>query len=251
MAAHQSHLLVHLESFAWQDLAHDRTDDLERYGQAVVAARNHKDEIYLHPDFWALELPWGPFSTLLSEQKAGWLFPGSKAQRLLLDFLMYSVVQVSPRPARNIGELKGDFEGQNCGLIGCAMPLPPAEEWVFDEESWQQFHQNFVWHNPQLRTSAPTYFYQHYHPALRVPPAQIRDWIGKQSNTWFDRLDTPVTDADGQFQHSGKIEMHFKDKAKSCLNIDGTWKHGGFDIPKEAKEHLEEWGFVLPPDQRT
>ncbi|MFN0035034.1 MAG: hypothetical protein ACKVUS_08210, partial [Saprospiraceae bacterium] len=88
MAAYQSHLLVHLESFAWQDLTQDRTEDVEKYGQAVVAARNHKDEVYLHPDFWALKLPWGSFSTLLSEQKADWLFPGSKAQRLLCDFLM-------------------------------------------------------------------------------------------------------------------------------------------------------------------
>ncbi|GEM_PF-2003593 len=150
MAAYQSHLLVHLESFAWQDLDTDRTVDLEKYGQAVVSARDHMDEIYLHPDFWTLSLPWGLFSTLLSEQKADWLFPGSKAQRLLCDFLMFSVSQVSPKPARIVDELKKDFEGQNCGLIGCSMPVSPVEEWVFDKSSWLDFHLMFVCKRPEL-----------------------------------------------------------------------------------------------------
>lgn len=250
MVANQTHLLVHLESFAWHDLTYDRTNDIEKYGQAVVAARNQEDEIYLHPDFWALELQWGLFSTLLTEHKAIWLFPGSKAYRLLCDYLMFSVSQVSSTPARNLVELKTEFSTGNCGLIGISMQIEPAKEWVFDDISWKKLHQEFVWSNPDLRKTAPSYFYRHYQPYLRDNPEQIRNYIRRQENSWFERLDIPVTDELGQPLHGGKIEIHFKDKRKSCLYIDGTWKHGSFAIPKEAKEQLEEWGFILPIDQR-
>jgi len=178
MADYQSHLLVHLESFAWHDLTIDRTNDIEKYGQAVVAAMTHKDKIYLHPDFWTLELPWGLFSTLLEEQKAPWLFPGSIAYQLLCNNLLFSVVQVSPTPARTLDELKKDFKGQNCGLIGCAMTISPKEEWVFDGISWTEFHLRFVSRYPHTISWGEHTFL----PNLEFSLLFLRNELAKVSN---------------------------------------------------------------------
>jgi hypothetical protein len=60
----------------------------------------------------------------------------------------------------------------------------------------------------------------------------------KHTHTFFKRVDTPKVTGE-------QMHIHFNDKNLSALNIDGTWKHGGCDIPTEAKPILIAWGFKI------
>ncbi len=247
-----ANLLLHIECFAWRDLTLNRAREMDDLILAVDQADEWEDIIYGHPNAYNPHLGWGTINDLLSYSEEEYrLFTGgwftNDHQKILLKLWRNPTMG----NARDLIEMEKEpvFEGANNGLIGCFF-LPLPLKMVYDEASLAKLHQDFVWQNQHLRKASPVYFYQHYRPALRVAVEQIREWIRRQPNSWFDRLDTPVTDTVGQFQHGGKIEIHFKDTGKSCLYLDGTWKHGSFAIPKEAKEKLEEWGFVLPLDQR-
>jgi hypothetical protein len=97
-------------------------------------------------------------------------------------------------------------------------------------------HIPFFQDNEQLRS-----WLNSFRPRqLNIPPNQIQQLINRgETNIIFKRIDTPKVLGE-------QIHIHFNDKAESALNIDGTWKHGAFTIPEEAKQILEGWGFTLP-----
>lgn len=75
---------------------------------------------------------------------------------------------------------------------------------------------------------------------LSISANQIQQLIDRgETNNIFKRIDTPKVLGE-------QIHIHFHDKKESALNIDGTWKHGGFTIPVEARQILAKWGFNLP-----
>lgn len=75
---------------------------------------------------------------------------------------------------------------------------------------------------------------------LKVAPNQIQALIKKgQTESVFKRLDSPKILGE-------QLHMHFKDDEESALNIDGSWKHGNYNIPTAAKDQLREWGFIVP-----
>lgn len=198
MPSYQSHLLVHIDSFAWKDLTADRTSDIEHYSIAVVNARKNKDEVYLHPDLWYLTLPWGSFSDLVSGviDTPSWLTPGSIAFRFLCDNLLFSVIQISPSPARNLEDLKADFDGENCGLIGCHIEVPPAKEWVYDERSWREFHLLYIAINPHFidwsaNTVLPNLAYSNQYlcglVGRQVPDSEIGNVFREEVSRTFPR----------------------------------------------------------------
>jgi len=83
----------------------------------------------------------------------------------------------------------------------------------------------------------------HFQPQanrLKVSANQIQQLINtNQTESIFRRIDMPKILGE-------QIHIHFKDENESALNVDGTWKHGGFNIPNDAKEELLNWGFILP-----
>jgi len=245
----RANLLVEKMCFGWINTS-DMTEAIDDFQIMFQEAKS--DNIFNMPELLTLKHEDGRFlidEVIAIPEKAHVAFPWLLPQhrQFLVQNLMYR--GTSPKQANSYASLEEEFPAQNNGLLHIgATNLPYC---ISDLESWNKLHQDFAWKNPNLRRIAPAYFYRHYQPRLRDSAAQIRNWIRLQKNSWFERLDTPVTDNEGQLLHSGRVEMHFKDKGKSCLYIEGTWKHGGFSIPADAKEKLEAWGFVLPPDQRT
>jgi hypothetical protein len=250
-----ANLLVHLESFAWQDLTVSRAQEMDDLILAVGKSEDCYDTIYGHPDAYNSSLVWGTVNDLLfcSEEEyrfftGGWFTYDH--QKILLKLWR----NPTPNQARTLPELEAEeqFSGNNNGLIGCYFqPLP--DKMVFDEDSWSKLHQDYVWANLHLRKTNPSYFYKHYKPALRYPANTINQMIyQKQVHLCFDRLDIPSLDPAGNIIHGEQIGIHFKNSGNACLYIDGTWKHGHhYIIPVEARSTLEEWGFILPPDQRS
>jgi hypothetical protein len=75
---------------------------------------------------------------------------------------------------------------------------------------------------------------------LKVSPNHIQTLIKRdQTESVFKRLDSPKILGE-------QLHMHFKDDDESALNIDGSWKHGNYNIPAAAKDKLREWGFIVP-----
>lgn len=249
-----ANLLVCLDSFAWHDLTLNRAKEMDDLILAVDKADDYEDTIYGHPDAYHTPiLAWGMINDLLTCNQAeyslftnGWFT--NDHQKILLKLWR----NATPGSSRNLAELEQEpgFEDANNALLGCLFqPLP--NKFVYDEDSLDKLHQDYVIAHPNLRKEVPAYFYRHYKPELCVSSNLINGLIlRKQTHVCFLRLDTPTIGQDGQITHGEKIQMHFTDTGKSCLNIDGTWKHGAFQIPQAARETLEEWGFVLPIDQR-
>ncbi len=248
-----ANLLVHLESFAWHDLTIDRAIDMDDLILAVDQAETWEDKIYGHPDAYNPQLGWGTIDDLLycTEEECrlfteGWF--RNDHQKILIKLWR----NATPGQAKGLQEMEQEnaFKGQNNGLIGCRYDSRPPKM-VYNEASLSNLHAAYTASNPALRKISPAYFYLHYQPVLSISAAGVNDKIDKkQVDSCFKRLDVPTLGPDGQVLHKEQVGMHFNDKANSCLYIDGTWKHGGFIIPKSAKIALEAWGFLLPPDQR-
>ncbi|MEO6038358.1 MAG: hypothetical protein ABIQ93_08095 [Saprospiraceae bacterium] len=248
-----ANLLLHIESFAWQDLTLNRAIEMDDLILAVAKADELEDTIYGHPDAYNPHLGWGTINDLLtySEEEysvftKGWFTHNH--QKILIKLWR----NATPGAARNLEELENepDFKSTNNGLLGCLFqPLP--HRMVYDETSLEKLHRDYVSQNPDLRKTHPSYFYRHYRPTLRISSNSINVLIRRQqTHTCFLRIDEPTIGHDGQPLHGEKTQMHFNDPNLSCLNIDGNWKHGGFDIPQVAKTQLEDWGFILPLNQR-
>ncbi len=68
---------------------------------------------------------------------------------------------------------------------------------------------------------------------------RINDLIKRKlTHIFFKRVDTPKIIGE-------QMHIHLHDEDASALNIDGSWKHGGCDIPTEAKQILIGWGFKI------
>lgn len=246
-----ANLLLNLDSFNWKDLTLNRALEMENLILAVDKASDWEDTIFGHPDAYNSHLGWGTINDLLlyDEQECllftdGWFT--NDHQKILIKLWRNPTVE----SARNITELEAEFPGYNNGLIGCEYePLP--NKMVYDEESLAKLHRDYVGNNPELRYNNVEYFYLHYSPVLRLSPSAIKQQIEKkQVHSSLKRLDLPTLDPLGVALHGEQIGIHFNDRRNSCLYIDGTWKHGNFQIPAEAKRTLEDWGFVIPFDQR-
>ncbi len=248
-----ANLLVCLDSFAWHNLTLNRAKEMDDLILAVDKADDYGDTIYGHPDAYQMpRLDWGTINDLLNCDQDEYNFYTNgwftyDHQKILIKLWR----NATPGSSRDLTELEMEsgFEGANNGLIGCFFqPLP--DKFVYDEDSLEKLHQDYVVSRPSLRKEDPAYFYRHYKPCLRVSPNYINILIRKKrTHPCFLRLDSPTSQG-GQILHGEKIQMHFTDAAKSCLNIDGTWKHGTYEIPQDARETLEDWGFILPQNQR-
>lgn len=246
----KANLLINIDSFRWEDQGTDRSTILDDLILAHELASEHGDHLYSHPECYTLHLTWGNFYEILFytedkvRQSAPWL--RNDHQLFLINIWNRATTHNN---ASDLEELELEFPHQNNGLFG-VFEGQIQEKYVNDQASWEKLHQNFVRNNPFFRKTHPAYFTEFFIPGLTLSANQINTMIQKeQVHGIFERLDTPTQLEEGSTLHREQIQMHFKDAQKSALNIDGTWKHGGFNIPADALNQLCEWGFRLPEDQ--
>ncbi len=244
-----ANLLINLESFAWNDLTIDRSSDMENLILAVDEAINHEDQIFGHPDCFNYKIEHCFFHDILYfDEEERQVFTNNWLSNDYQKALIKLWRSPTPKLSKNILEmdLEPGFIGANNGMIGCSEELL-LDRYVSDILSWTNLHKNYVKSNISLHLNCPEYFKRFYIPSLTVSANQINYQI-KQSvfHSLFDRIDIPKESSGEGKLHGEQIHIHFYDSKLSALNIDGTWKHGGFILPVDVEEQLIEWGFLLP-----
>jgi len=249
MSIDKANLLVDINSFYWDDLSVDREQAMDDLILAFDCILEQEDIIWGHPQCYDFLLNWGYFHEILTlddderNNRIPWL--REDHQRTLINIWSRKPTQ---ELASNLEELDIEFANYNNGHFGCGRGLH-GTRYVHDDNSWLKLHQDFVSSNPSLRATHYAYFKKFYIPQLTVSANQINDKIQKhQVHNIFRRLDIPTQVDNENTLHGEQIQMHFNDSSGSALNIDGTWKHGRFEVPAEACDKLIEWGFLLPDE---
>jgi hypothetical protein len=219
--------------------------------EAIDSAREFGDKIYGVPDFFQIDLSWGNLFNFLWEtsydeelrkNRFPWLTQLQHTTLLTLTSLFQSQ---TPGHSTSLQSLNDEFSDENNGLIGLYLPNPPMT-YVYNSQTWEKWHKVYVTTNIEVRYSDYRYFKRFYEPVLNRSINQINIAIrADQMHPFFDRIDQPTIRINGVL-HREKIQIHFSNGA--ALYIDGTWKHGGGDIPVEARKQLLNLGFLLPKD---
>ncbi len=234
----QGHLIIHQQSFDWNDISINRCQTLRKFFDSRKEAREHGDMVYNNIEIFKLNFSWGNFYNILFGQvKIAWL--SQTDIQVLKNILLSS-------PNKIFNEFKIEFINFNHGEIGLLYEECPSNL-VYDIPSWKKFHEEFVakfTFEEQCENFA--YFKMFYKSELKIAANQINDLIRNgRAHASIIRLDIPLVPNE-------KMHIHFlRANEQSCaLNIDGTWKHeiDGFIIPNEACENLSDWGFVLPDE---
>jgi hypothetical protein len=243
-------LLTYKESLAWENTQTDYSKLIEDLQIAIVNARRW-DDLYRTPDLFALTLDWGSFFEVIWETqydaaRRTELFPwmGQIHHDVLVQL---GWLGTTPNSSMNLVDLNAEFPNQNNGQISLRVAYPPTP-YVYNRTSWIEFHRRYVSANGiRLRREEPDYFREFYIPELTTSANQIQEMIDKeQVPNIFKRVDSPKYIGNSIALHGEQTHMTFNDDDVSALNIDGTWKHGGFAIPADARNLLEEWGFIVP-----
>ncbi len=171
----------------------------------------------------------------------------------LVDFYACKMVEIAPRLVCEVAERLFHFPEESVLLLNFSNAIStdrPAVLVFKDEVNLQNPHpqdpplpNNFV-HIPTAVSKQELIDWLDNFSTqiglLKVAPNQIQTLIKKgQTESVFKRLDSPKVLGE-------QLHMHFKDDDESALNIDGSWKHGNYNIPTSAKEQLREWGFIVP-----
>ncbi|MFT3826396.1 MAG: hypothetical protein QM731_20905 [Chitinophagaceae bacterium] len=250
-----ANLLSYKESFVWEDSVIDRGVQIQELNIALDRARDLGDDIFKVPDLFNINLSWGDFfefvyDTAFDDHARQLRFPWlSQAQHQTLIALLHFFSNATPRPSNNVQDLNEEYPDQSNSLIGIYSDQLP-EDYVYDEETWSDLHRRWVTlFSRNERNRQRKYFRRFFYPELLEDPNRINYMIKKgQVHSFFKRIDIPKFGGDGNPLHGEQVQIHFNDKGKSALNIDGTWKHGECKIPEAACEQLIEWGFLLPDD---
>jgi hypothetical protein len=245
-------LLSDKESFIWEDSTIDRSEAISELNAALNEATDYEDLIFRVPDLDEINLTWGNFTEAVyssyDEETRRLRFPWlSEMHHQTLIGLMQFFHRPTPLGATDLNSLSAEFADANNGLTGFNT-APTEERYVFDFHSWRDWHQKYVSKFSRAeRILKRTYFKKFFVPKLQVPPNYIKRLIQLgQAHPIFERLDTPTTVANDTTLHHEQVQMHFKDKKKCALNINGVWKHNQFEIPSDACDQLISWGFLLP-----
>jgi len=242
----KANLLLHLESFTWADLSVDKSYLLDDLAIAIDSINKHGDKIFNEVGVYTTELPWGnlyQLITLDSETKLR-LCPWLTKQHQITIGKIFSR-SITAKSSRSLSDLNSEFPGGNNAWLGLSPVDLPT--YVSNQLSWKNLHRNYIYVTYAAIAKDTAYFHQFYVPKLMTPAGTIKTRLKKkQEHPIFDRLDTPTTVENDTTLHGEQVQIHFTDKGKSALNMNGEWKHGKFDIPNEAKKRLTEWGFKLP-----
>lgn len=241
-------LLSFEDSFTWVD-TQDRNEHIKNLSIALNSALGNEDSRYRTINLFKgansiFSFLWGEGSSFEGfSKKYPWIFEST--YRTLTNIAPL-IQGTTINDASNLKELNRDFPGENNGYFGFCCECD--DHLVHDYGTWFEFHRKYV-SLLLVRSKRENikYIKRFYTPSLPSSGYQINKAIEtNQVHPVFKRLDNPTVIADNQTLHNEKIQMHFNDEKKSALNIDGTWKHGGFDISPKALIQLEQWGFLLP-----
>ena len=236
------------DTFLWKDNAVDRNNFIDNLNLAIIEARNHGDEIYGSPDFSQFDEHWEDFlifiyQTIYDSEARITRFPWlNQLQHTTLVRIFDFFQNTTPHLAEDQRQLQNEFPNANNGSIGCFTNEIP-EGTVHNVISWNEFHRRYVSnYSLQDKRENYDYFIGFYKPELKIQRNQIQQLIDE------GHVHSSITRIDPALIAHEQIHIHFNNSENCALNIDGSWKHevDGFEIPKEACEHLDEWGFLLP-----
>ncbi len=241
-----ANLISDTSCFLWEDLSIDRSHLIEDLIIAQKFARDGGDIMYSSPELLNIALSWGHLYELTNRTFAEiynicpWL---NREYQVFLARLING--NPTPGNARSLNDLHAEFPQRNNSWYGLAPKDQPR--YVHDEQSWKTLHQENIYEFYRGIDKESEYFKKHYKARLTISAGSLKKIIEKkQDHKIFERLDIPTVIENDQTLHGEQIQMHFNDQGKSALNLDGEWKHGGFDIPRKARLKLIEWGFKVP-----
>lgn len=242
--------LTYKNSFEWEDTTLDRGESIHKLNEAVVKAKEYKDELIKTIDFDTINLSWGDFIEFVfmygydaaeREARFPWM---SQIHHITLVLILSSFKNTTVPNATNLNKLKQEFPKENCCLIGMKTSNT-ITDYVYDKESLDASHSKFVSAFDYLRRKAEyPYFKKFYIPELKKELNQISKSISKKYVAKdFKSIHSPRT-------HEEQIHVHFNASSNCALNIDGTWKHKveNFNITIQARKELSKWGFLLPEE---
>lgn len=239
-------------SFDFSDYQRDRNQDITDLNEAIITSNKIKDrKFYSSRFFEETELSGKFFQTLWKySSNNGYVdfkrdFPWINQLEYQALFNFPNFFSSSPNNSNDLKQLNVST-GEICSWIGFFLEI--SEELIYDKQSLITFHNKIAANfSRQQRLVHPEYFRDYYIPKLKFSLNQINDEIKKgKYHQMFLRIDAPSIDPNGQTLHQEKIQMHFKDNKSSALNIDGTWKHGSFELNEDVCEQLVSFGFILP-----
>jgi len=246
-------LLTYKESFLWEDAALIRSQSIRKLNEAILTSKEYGDSHYKTSDFNSLDVSWGNlmefvFSYGFDEEQRAHRFPWmSQIEHTTLVNIFSSLKNANVFQSNSVKELDNEFGQNRNGLIGFEIE-ETVEKYISCKPTLNKFHSNYVSTlNRVERNQDNKYFIKHYVVSLKEDANTINSLIKrKQVNPLFGRLDIPKNGGLGQPLHGESFQIHFLDNKKSCLNINGLWKHEGFDLPNDVCDQLINWGFILP-----
>ena len=240
----KANLLLHLNSFCWEDLSLNRSEALENLSIAIQRCNDNNDMIYSNPLLYNIVLPWGDLYEIITFsreqilQRCPWLSYDN--QKTLAKLFGRPTTAL---PSDSLQMLHQEFVLQNNSWLGLSPIDLPA--YVSDEKSWKSMHSSFIHQNYTIIDKNGAYFKRFYVPKFMGSTNQVkRSILQGREHTDFERLDIPTFVENDITLHGEQIQMHFKNG--TALNMNGVWKHGSYLIPARAKEKLIEWGFLVP-----
>lgn len=238
-------LLSRYESFIWEDVNKNRSNDLQNYNYAIGSARSKSDLLFRPSKIFDGDVPSNIFYVMYFEGKMSYDDLKSLYNWLTVDdfqvlMTMGNIIgNPTEQHSNTWNEFSNEFTGKHISLIGlqdetCTDPL------VFCKVTHSKFHSDYI---------------ASLVPKLKLEPNLISRRIeAKQLPTSIERLDVPQLDASGVPVHGQQIHIHLRLKGQKCaLNLDGTWKHAlpkdsTIKIPSAICEILSSFGFKIPDE---
>jgi len=220
--------LAFRNSFEWVDRKVDYNFHISNLNAALNCAQGASDMIFHSPDFYSelsMELFLHIWGNEYDDVKN--IYPWIKVDSYRVLFGLQQFLRpISTSTLNDLSKLNNN----HCGWIGLKCECP--EILVYSEESYNDFHQSISDKGKKV--------------GLSISANKINYMIQKQElPALFRRIDLSKFGTDGKILHGEQIHMHFKDEDDSALNIDGSWKHGGFILTEECIYHLRLFGFKL------
>lgn len=242
----KANLISDAQGFMWEDLSIDRSYAVDELILGHNKAQDHGDKLYSSPDLLNAKLKLGYLYELIYKGYSEILTDCPWISRDQHSFLLRIIGgRFTPGSATSLKDLHDEFPKQNNAWFG----IEPKEQprYVNDEVSWQNLHRENVREFYPTLDKRSKYFTTFYVSSLRVPANSINQLINRKAvDPMFKRLDIPSVVQSGKTLHGEQVQMHFNDDGKSALNLNGEWKHGGFEISDSVREQLIDWGFIVP-----